>query len=82
MNYKIIKFIDSFPVVTKSEEKFEIFVHQEFFIGNTFGCAPQEIPGLKFYSTSDKRKVNIIDENTYEIDQNIIAKRIKPRQDQ
>lgn len=70
--------MDSFCVVTESNEKYEIFVYQEFFIGNTFGCAPQEVPGLKFYSTSDKRKVKMIDEDTYEIiaAQNVIATRV------
>lgn len=78
MNLKITKFIYRFTVTTESKEIYEILVFQEFFIGNTFGCAPQEIPGLKSYSTSDGRTVNMIDENTYEIIdvQNIIATRV------
>lgn len=80
MDYKVTKIIDNFSVITKTKEIYEILVYQEFFIGNTFGCSPQEVPGLKFYSTSDKRKVNMIDENTYEIigEENIIATRCKP----
>ncbi len=80
MDIKFIKLVDKFTVITESKEIHEISVFQEFFICNTFGCIPQEISGLKFYSTSDKRKVNVIDDNTYEIidAQNIIATRTKP----
>ena len=77
MDQKIIQLVDKFPVITAAKEIYEIFVFQEFFFYDAFGCIPQKIPGRKFYSTADKRKVNMIDENTFEIigDSNVIATR-------
>jgi len=67
MNKKRIKIVDIFKAKTESGKVFTIYVNQEFIISDAFMEEPKETPGIKSLITSTGKRVNKIDENTYEI---------------
>lgn len=79
MSKKFIKLIDKFPVLAESKDRYEIFVFQQFTIDNSLTDKPRRIPGYKYYQTSNREKVQMINSNTFEIVsnfKNVVATRV------
>lgn len=86
MDKRKTKLIDSFKTITESGKIVTIFVDQEFIITKEFGAAPSAIPIIKKLRSFIGGKVNMINENQYEILSSkldpagkIIVNRVLPR---
>lgn len=75
---RVTRKIDSFKVISDSKKLFTIDVYQDFVIDTQFGKdAPDEIPINKSYITSAGKRVNMVDENTFDILADIEMIRVK-----